>query len=428
MTTVEQLLESVGRGTPTPWRLPEWILGETARVGHPGLLGETPSPATPTLVPHVHLPRTCPGGTAWKSAAATRPVSPLAMNPGFIDPTTDTVVIEPALNAAIATLLVNDKDYKKLLDPKSVTGQKPSGKDRIRIALVDLTDNRICTPDLAGWDCTRSIAGGSTAKIGILYALEQLQFDLQQLARTSGAADRKALVSEAGKAWAGLKCPPDVDWLFTIGGTPLTVTRSAQLALYRTRMVGWSFDDGTERASELITRIGFEYLASALWQSGLRHPMREGIWFPSTYCKRMPTTPFDPKCHDRKCQTDDCKRICWSHDPLGLDRIRINALSVATFLTLLAQERLVTEAASRDMEALLKGGCGKRIHAALPAGATLRATKCGVTSEITHEAALIENGKLRYALAILVEAPEMAAGVRKRLVADLEHLIRVRNP
>jgi hypothetical protein len=413
VTTVAELLEGLGRGTPTPWRLPEWVLAET------------PS-ATPTTVPHVHRPRKCSAGT-WTNEAATGSVSRVSMNPGFFD-AADDVVFDPAMNAALAQLLVTDKDYRKLLDRASVTAQRPSGKDRIRIALVDLTKGRICKPDLAGWDCTRVIAGGSTAKIGVLYALEQLHFDLQQLARTSGATNAKALKAGADAAWSAFKCPPDRDWLFTITDGPLTVAKSANLVTFREHMVGWSFDDSTERASELILRIGFEYLASVLWQSGLRHPTREGIWFPSTYCRLMPTAPFDARCHSRKCQTADCKRICWTDDPLGLDRIRINALSVATFLTLLAQERLVTDAASRDMEGLLKGGCGKRIRAALPAGATLRATKCGVTSEITHEAALIQNGTLLYAVAILVEAPEMGADVRKRLLADLEQLIRTRNP
>jgi hypothetical protein len=393
---------------------------------HPSLFGDTPPPSTPTVVVHCHLPRTCPGGTAWKSAATSGVMSPATMNPGFISGT-DAVVFDTVLNDALTNLLVDDPTYKTFLDKKSVTDRRPSGKDRIRAALVDLTGNKICKPGFAGWDFTRAIRGASTIKVGILFALEQLQFDLQELARTSGATTRAALVSKAHTAWAAFKCLPDLDWLFTIGGTPLTVAKSTKLATHRTRMIDRAFSDGTPLASELILRIGFEYIASVLWKSGLRHPTREGIWFPNTFCDRPATAPFNPACHS-KCGSATCDLACWRHEPLGVKGMVINALSVATFFTLLAQERLVSETVSRDMEALLKEGCGVRIRGALPAGATLRASKCGVTSDLKHEAALIENGKLRYVLVFLTENLSMSGATRKRLVGDLENLIRARNP
>jgi hypothetical protein len=38
----------------------------------------------------------------------------------------------------------------------------------------------------------------------------------------------------------------------------------------------------TPNASKLILRLGFEYIGSVAWQSGLRHPKRGGIWYGST--------------------------------------------------------------------------------------------------------------------------------------------------
>src|SRR5262245_29038694 len=59
---------------------------------------------------------------------------------------------------------------------------------------------------------------------------------------------------------------------------------SANLTRRLKEMVDRSFSGvSTSRASELILRLGFEFIASVLFQSGLRHPTRGGLWFGNTF-------------------------------------------------------------------------------------------------------------------------------------------------
>src|SRR5207245_536219 len=89
--------------------------------------------------------------------------------------------------------------------------------------------------------------------------------------------------------------------------------------------------------------------------------------------------------------------IVWTTNPLGATGISLTALSAATFFTLLAQRRLVNATASLAMETLLKGGCR---FISTP-GVTVRATKCGLTSGLRHDAALLEGDDRLYALVCL---------------------------
>ena len=96
------------------------------------------------------------------------------------------------------------------------------------------------------------------------------------------------------------------------------------------------------------------------------------------------------------------ERIQWYQDPTDDTDFSLTALSVVTFFTLLAQRRLVKESASVAMEALLKQGCIFPLDP-IP-GVKVRATKCGLTSDVMHVATLLESasGNRRYALAVLV--------------------------
>lgn len=174
----------------------------------------------------------------------------------------------------------------------------------------------------------------------------------------------------------------------------------------------------------MILRIGFEYLASVLWQSGLYHPRRRGLWFHNTY----EADRIDPGLVNTLCQRKESyydgwtiNYVRWIRDPLGGAGIDLNALSVATFFTLLAQRRLANPQLSRQMEALLRTGCWT-IDASSPPGARRLAVKCGVASSNNHNAALIISAGHCYVLVLLTK--NAASLDDKRLVSDLDRLIR----
>ncbi len=393
----------------------------------------TPAPATPrglVLVPHFHLQRFCLSGKTFTSAPGFSPMSPSNMNPGFLK-SDGLIEFDARLDAKLVDLLVGDREYRRFLAPSSVKASAPGENDRLRVALVDLTgDKKLCRPGYAGWGSTFRMSGASTAKIGIVYAAHQLILDLNVIARAGGIRSRENLVRAARISWskAAMKCQPDLDWLISVDEkeTPVLVRQSEKLEDHLDAMVtqGQVRVDGVPRtstpiASELILRLGFEYIASVLWQSGLRHPTREGLWIGGTYCPGPIKARANAKCHAGTCP------VVWSTNPLPAKTIVLTALSVATFFTLLAQRRLGDATTSIAMERLLKDGCRFEV----PEAVTVRAAKCGrvAKSPLLHQALLVEHGSLRYVLVYLTRGPSMSPSLRQRFAEDLDRLVRENN-
>ncbi len=367
---------------------------------------------------HSHVERTCKDGKTFSSAASASPMSPKTMNPGFIK-ADDTLIFDTALDAKLVRLILDTPKYAAMLSAESRKTRTPHKEDRLRVALVDLTGDKICKPGLAAWGSTLAMPGGSTAKVLIVYAAHQLIFDLNELARSKTLKTAAALSAQADAEWKALICKPDLKWLVDIDdrGATASVRASATLTKHLNEMVTRSFSGvSTTRASELIMRLGFEYLASVAFQSGLRHPTRGGVWFGNTYLNATVTAPRSKVCHSGN------NPIVWAKNPLGATGITLTALSAATFMTLLAQARLVNGSASAGIEALLKGGCGF----VSIAGVTRRATKCGLTNSVRHDAVLLEGPGRRYALSYLTTNPSWAA--RNEFIADLDRLIKANNP
>ena len=370
------------------------------------------------LQSHSHVRRTCPSKT-WQSDTAVSVMSPSTMNPGFIKPD-DTLAFDSSLDAKLSSLLLDTPEYASMLAPESVKTRTPSPGDKIRVALVDLTGDKICKPGLAAWGSTTPIAGASTAKISIVYAAFQLLMDLNEMARVHSIATAADLKSHANGVWSNLLCKPDLDWLVTFddSGSVVAAKQSAHMEKHLKEMVTARFSGvGTARASELILRIGFEYIASVLWQSGLRHPTRQGLWIGRIYKDTSPTAKINPACHTRDALTT------WKNNPCGATGITITALSAATFFTLLAQRRLVNESSSTDIEALLSHACNFIPHIT---GLTNRARKCGLTSNLLHDAGLLEASSRRYVLVCLTTNPHWAG--HDAFERDLDQLIQDNNP
>jgi hypothetical protein len=192
-------------------------------------------------------------------------------------------------------------------------------------------------------------------------------------------------------------------------------------------------------AIQMIMHLGFEYIASVLWQSGLRRSRGQGLWVRNTYQQAKISATVDPKCNYKTTyDTPEGKRerILWSHDPSDDTEFSLTALSVVTFFTLLSQRRLVNESASVAMENLLAQGCFFPLNSFSPIpGMKIRATKCGLTSEVMHVAMLREstsgNPRKLYALAALVRRNNEPAGktmaALHNFVIDTDRLIRENN-
>ena len=390
-------------------------------------------------VPHQHVPRTCADSKTFISAVSPTTMTRAAMNPGFFRASDGFHEFDTVLHSKLQNLVLTPK-YAVMLAEESKQKHDASPGDRLRVAVVDLTGDKICKPGYADWGSTFPITGGSTVKIAILYAAHQLLFDLNQMARTSGLRTAADLKKKADEVWSPLMCPPDVDWLveFDSKGPTVRVKASRNLALHLNEMVIARFSDSSVgRANQLIMRLGFEYIASLLWQSGLRRSRGRGLWIRNTYQQAKILATTNPKCNYRtryKTPEGERERILWYQDPTDDTEFRLTALSVVTFFTLLAQRRLVNESASVAMEALLKQGCIFPLDPFPVPDIKVRATKCGLTSEVMHVATLLESasGNRRYALAVLVlrngEPAWKTMLFLNSFVKDVDRLVRENKP
>lgn len=228
-----------------------------------------------------------------------------------------------------------------------LSGLARSGK--LGVALVDLAD--VDSPRLAEVNGARTMYAASVPKIGVLYAAFQAQ--------SEGRLE--------------LDRP----------------TRRTLEAMIRV--------SSNQAASDAIQALGFNYINSVLWQSGLFDPETGGgLWIGKAYGGE----------NDR-----------WHRDPVANTSHGASALSLAMLLTELAQGDLIDEKSSREMLAIL-GSPGlhhkfvRGIERCDPEAVVCR--KSGTWSRWHGDAALIESERKRYAAVALVES-----GDGNRLLEDL---------
>ena len=358
-------------------------------------LGEAAAPARGlVLADHFQSPKkphpSIPG------AFVTGPVTKMAavdLNPGFID-ASDNLIVDTSssgLQTCLQKLIITQ--FQNHLSNKSNTA--PSAGDRIRVALVDLTGDKITRPDFAGWGSTAAIYGASVPKILAVYAAHQLRMDLRNLATSRSISTGKDLDKAARAGWKFTSHFPNLAWLFDIGkwsGNPSTLdfSAAAQKAL---QGIMHNADAGS-----LIIKIGFPYIASVTWQSGLYHPTRGGLWLTSSY-------GFGG----------------WGGNPVRVAySANLTALSAATYFTLLAQGRLVDDASSVGIKNSLRHGC---LTSLFPGGLGAVASKCGIYSEYLHDCALVVRGPLRYVVAGLTRLKPGENAKYTQLFLELDKLV-----
>lgn len=379
-----------------PWEriyLPQ-ALGQTGLgSSHSFGLGETPAPPKGlVLLDHVQIPKRPDAASPGKFVTGSLAKLVVSdMNPGFID-ASDNLITDTSSNGLQTCLqkLITSQ-FQNYLSNKSNTSPAPG--DRLRVALVDLTGNKISKPEFAGWGSTVAMYAASSAKVLAVYAAHQLRMDVRNIASTQKISDGKILERTALQTWK-LASGPNLNWLFEIrswSGTPASLNFSVAA---RDAIAGIMHN---EHAADLITNVGFPHIASVTWQSGLFHPKRGGLWLTGSYGKGG-----------------------WRNNPIpGVMSANITALSAATFFTLLAQGRLVDDASSADISNSLNGGC---ITWLFPIQGVV-ASKCGIWSDYLHDCALIRHGSIRYVVVGLTRTQVSERQKYQQLFLELDKLI-----
>lgn len=407
----------------------ELLLDEIAEVLPPRVFlpgGETEllTEETPPLPKGVHAfqhwvtPTKRDAATnSWIPDGAKRLLEPL--DPGFLDANGE--VKTGALQDALKQLLASDPAFRP-------------AAGRLTLALVDLTGSRLLHPEFAGSGSTIAVDGASCPKVAPLYAAFQLRNDLKQIAASENITTNAELVKVMTERWKGIAGAPRLDrFLYRLTDPPaLEFTAEVDEAINNIIHQ----HNANHAARVLIEAVGFPYIASLLWQSGLRHPTRGGLWLTSNYAGGAawsgPAKPPPPP--------------VFGHTA--------TALSLATFFTLLAQDRLAPSGLPRTIRTALS--TASWFTPVLPS-ATI-ASKVGLllkclrfepkmkngqpvivngkpvqkcTHSIAthvHEAALIENGRFRYAVAIMTTGIPTGVSLLQKLIGELDDLIRKNNP
>jgi hypothetical protein len=401
---------------------------EADEVMHPADVSfeeEVPPPKGVPAFEHFCQPmKPSEDGLAWVPDGDEQRLTPL--NPGFID---DKDAIEPSpLQAALSTLLTENPDFSRYLARDSIRLKRARPDDKIRVALVDLTEKRLTKPEFAGWGSTVAVDSGSAIKIAVLCAAFQLKFDLEHVAKKGGITTVLDLVQFVDKGWqkAGIIDRPKLAEIFNGDQNPPNLAFADDFEDAVDHIV---FHEANVASSILIDKLTFPYIASVLWHSGLRHSKRGGMWM---YWN------FDP---DRPRVWKDPARPA----PGPVFPHTGTALSIATFFTLLAQGRLPNQAYSGEAKRRLQetwygslfpaATISAKVGLLFNVGNCLRwETVAGkrqcAAFEVTqaHEGDLIENGRLRYAAAIMTTGIQEGAGLLMKLIVKLNDLISANNP
>lgn len=386
----------------------------------PARLKTPKPPGGLVLLPHFYNRKTLPAGSA---SGVVSCMDVEGMNPGFVDPVNGTLVTNPSATGLHARLNA------------LVKSNYNDNASKISVALVDLTGARLFTPDLAGFNSTRPMYGASLSKICALYPVHQLCFELRILANHLKLTTKAALVSHIRGLWdkAGLarKQQPNLDDLFVftdVSPQPVVVEPSGKLE----ELISCTYSGNCNwAASLLIDRVGVAYIGSVLWQSGLFHPKRGGLWLKQLYglsCGGLCTS----NCCFPQHKIEKALQPVYVTPSSGVHNA--SALSAVTYFTLMAQGRLAANATSNRIRTDLASACSLFGRHQLPCHKQPMSTKCGIWNGYNHDVALVERsigsgctGKvIRYAVALLTyQASTLDFG---KFLRDADALIQQNNP
>lgn len=375
------------------------------------------------LLRHFHVPKSPTTGAKLPRTQ----MSPATMNPGFVN-ASDSLVINTGATGLHTKLNA------------LITGKYKKNAQQISVALVDLTGQRLFAPDYAGWRSTSNVFGASLPKIIVLYAAHQLRFDLQAHAEINNLFTKKALQDSIRKEWdaAGLARAqqPNLDLPFDYASSPpkavpVVVTPSPALEA----VIKCIFtDDCNSSVSRLMDWLGLGYIYSVVWQSGLFHPSRGGLWLTANY--GVACDEHCVSCCSGPVKLEKALKTV-SVSPPATSVQNASALAAATYFTLMTQGRMADDAASAAVRKALEPACSIFTDRTTPAP-----TKCGYVGKYLtfNDVALIEKvvgtgtsaKNLRFAIAMMTvgmfTSKPPAITFFQQVLADVETLIQQNNP
>lgn len=384
------------------------------------------------------FPHWAKGGTAVR-------MTPAEMDPGYYKPD-GTYTLSPSLQPHLTTLV------------------RCAPFTSSRVALVDLTKDRD-TPEFAGVRHMQQVFIASVAKIAPLLAAFQLQQDIRAMARRP-APTGGGVFDYARDVWAdtqhdhgGASVPftrdialrgklvlvknkkvplidpraPNLDVVFAAEAKPFafasTPKTSAELAtaikagnpaidalafMQRLMVVGGGLVPASNFGmATLIRDLGFPYMASTLIQSGLYDPARGGgLWV-----------------------GNDHNGITWTGPPAGGPSNSGTPGSLASYMTLLAQDRLVSPTASQGIRDLLDKDTSVMPTLQSPFEEGLEAKfgaarvfeKLGAAAGGVDECAYIEWPAAAPRLKYVAVSLRSSDAVLKKLIVELHRIVAANN-
>ena len=340
-------------------------------------------------------------------AAIEAELRPQFANPGFLTPT----------GVQVSRGSSPQKGLQDFVDDMLTAHQRLTKKPKIeelRFALVDLTGSKLFNPDYAEHNSTTQGGVGSTSKVGVMFAAFQLHFDLNAFAKKNpGLSTEADLFSAIRAEWGktqvlsgspvvkqlhpgdsqvpkmelqdrlvkieprfhkSLTFPlplhpkigaPKLENMFTASPGAsgalevkfqgsLSGTDAAQTFIntnpenygkvrelsFGERMFIMIDDSDNAASRSCVEDVGYLYINSALWQSDLYSPHRNGgVWIGSAYqdkSLRWIETPVP----DRKQNAGDSFTAA-------------TPAAIAAILTLIQQNRMISQDISEQMRKLL---------------------------------------------------------------------------
>ena len=298
-------------------------------------------------------------------------------------------------------------------------GVTPNLRQHFSIFLANLSSQGGDIP-YAQYNEDKSMYGASIVKAAVLLSAHQLQQDLRQAVES---AVNKSLSPSVSLKTAGVRLGIATDGntlaqMFTLGGGGNTDTHTdAKLEFSEafksdlTRMIRYS---DNAKASSVISRIGFNFIASVLWQRHLFDPAHGGgLWLGRAYGRDL-----EP----------------WHRDPVNSLSHSANARALGLLFVQLSRGILISKGASESMLSYFANSSFhiKSIKAFEDAGFQVntdnhtdpahRVTiyrKSGTMDGISHDATLITrdaclNTKceqripLRYVAVVMTDHPKLA--------------------
>lgn len=309
---------------------------------------------------------------------------------------------------------------------------------QLKIALVDLTGD-VKKPQYVELDDMDRIIGCSLSKIIPIYAAHQLKFDALVKAEqapvdvsSDPAKKLKWTFDQLYKEWRA-KGVPKLEkkpryYTHPILKNILINSSAGELIFepqFKQRMWdithGNSADEMNAGAGYLIAQIRYPYMASSLLKAGLLDTDFGGLWLSSGYT-----------ISGWKCKGEDVK--------LFARKNMVTAFSAATYLTLLAQGRLISSDISKEIREVLRDGdvgwLKPQLQKALnssptesPYSSTVQVFgKHGMCARSASEGMLIERDsslgkKLQYVVACIIHSTEIKPTKKEPVTHRLMNLL-----